>query len=106
MIILKKIICSILIIFLGVFLVSCDSRQSLLDKISEVKPEVDYGFASYGPGGVVINNEYYDFVKMAEKLLGKKCELYPYGYKMVDDNSYFYYQYDSHGSIKYVDNHS
>lgn len=106
MIFLKKIIYSILIIFSGVFLVSCDSRQSLLDKISEVKPEVDYGFTSYGPGGVVINNEYYDFVEMAEKLLGKKCELYPYGYKMVDDNSYFYYQYDSHGSVKYVDDHS
>lgn len=93
----------LLTICMSISLSGCTSRKSLYQKINAVEAEVDYGFIAHGCMQTTINQDRYDYEKMAKQLLKKEIKLYPYGYVTYGDNVYFCYHYDTHGKVREKD---
>lgn len=101
---MKKLLIIMFTLITAIMMSSCDDyRSDLREKISSVEPEVDYSFISINERSFMNGRVCYEYEKMAYEIIKKKCDLYIYKQKLVGDNMYFYYQYNSYFKLKKLD---
>lgn len=102
----KFIVLGISMVLLFGCLVACSKEEDPLKIIQEVKPEVSYGYTAIGEYDITIDLNAYNYKSLATKLVENKEEYnHPYGQQLVGDYLYYFYQYNSRGSVKKYNNY-
>lgn len=88
-------------------LAACNKNDDPVTVIKQVKPEVSYGYTAIGRYDITIDLNSYNYKKMALELVDNQEEnTFAYGVQVVGDYVYYFYQYNSRGSIKKYNDYS